>query len=181
MAGSDDHKQRHDPLVTVELGKLREAKPKELCLRFSFGAGASLLAGVVSIAFGPRVGGVFLAFPAILPAGLTLIEKKEGLAEATQDLIGAVLGALGLVVFAVVGGGALKRFPIGVSLLVALGSSHSPSAPMSPWSWRGGAPRGRNSLEPCPSFPRSRPWPSDSMLPSPEQRLREPFPTSFRL
>ncbi|HEX8770630.1 MAG TPA: DUF3147 family protein [Acidimicrobiales bacterium] len=111
-----------DPIFKVEAGKLRQIRLKELGLRFAFGAAASLLAGVVSIAFGPRVGGVFLAFPAILPAGLTLIEKKEGLSEATQDIIGAVLGALGLVAFAVVGGGTLKRFPIGVALILALGA-----------------------------------------------------------
>ncbi len=35
--------------------------------------------------FGPRVGGLFLAFPAILPATLTLLEKKEGKTKACAD------------------------------------------------------------------------------------------------
>lgn len=108
------------PLVRVDVGKLRKMGLEELGLRFAFGAAASLLAGVVSIVFGPRAGGMFLAFPAILPASLTLIEKKEDLSEATQDVIGAILGALALVAFAVVGGGALKRFAIGVALALAL-------------------------------------------------------------
>jgi hypothetical protein len=67
-----------EPFVFVDLGKLRQTKASELALRFAFGATASLVAGLVSIAFGPRVGGTFLAFPAILPASLTMIEKKEG-------------------------------------------------------------------------------------------------------
>jgi len=43
-----------------------------------------------------------LAFPAILPATLTLLEKKEGTAAATQVARGATLGCIGLVAFAVV-------------------------------------------------------------------------------
>jgi hypothetical protein len=116
-----DRSQSHDePLATVRFGKLRKAKPSELGMRFAFGAAASLIAGLASIVFGPRAGGVFLAFPAILPASLTLIEKKEGILEATHDVAGAVIGALGLVGFAVVGGGALRRFPIGIALMLAL-------------------------------------------------------------
>lgn len=111
---------RGAPFAVVDTSQLREIKRSEMALRFGFGASASLIAGLVSIAFGPRVGGIFLAFPAILPASLTLIEKKEGLVEATQDVIGAVLGSLGLVAFTVVGGGALTRLPIGAALACAL-------------------------------------------------------------
>jgi hypothetical protein len=118
MADVTDSKR--EPFVFVDAKKLRDAQFSELALRFAFGAAASLIAGLVSIAFGPRLGGVFLAFPAILPASLTLIEKKENLTEATQNVIGAVLGALGLLAFAVVGGGALKRYAIGIALSCAL-------------------------------------------------------------
>ena len=48
------------------------------------------------------VGGVLLGFPAILPASLTLIEKKEGKEQASIDSVGAVLGAAAMVAFAVV-------------------------------------------------------------------------------
>lgn len=119
---ADATNSKREPLAYVDAGKLRHTKPSDLALRFVFGAAASLVAGLVSIAFGPRVGGVFLAFPAILPASLTLIEKNENLTEATQDVIGAVLGAVGLVALAVVGGGALKRYPIGIALACALGA-----------------------------------------------------------
>ena len=37
----------------------------------------TVLAGVIAKKFGPVVGGLFLAFPAIFPASATLIEKHE--------------------------------------------------------------------------------------------------------
>jgi hypothetical protein len=52
--------------------------------------------------FGLRGGGIFLAFPAILPASLTLIEKKEDTDRAVGDIKGAVLGSAGLLLFAAV-------------------------------------------------------------------------------
>jgi hypothetical protein len=61
-----------------------------------------LVAGLVTIAFGARVGGVFLAFPAILPATLTLVEEKEGTPRADKNAGGAVLGAAALILFAIV-------------------------------------------------------------------------------
>ena len=36
-----------------------------------------MVSGGVSLALGPRVGGILLAFPAILAASLTLIEEQE--------------------------------------------------------------------------------------------------------
>jgi hypothetical protein len=87
--------------VGIDLGALRKVKPAELAIRFAFGAGIALIAGVVGIRFGPRVGGLFLAFPAVLPASLTLLEKKDGRDKADVDALGAVLGSCGLVAFAV--------------------------------------------------------------------------------
>ncbi|MET8803359.1 hypothetical protein [Streptomyces sp. NPDC004546] len=46
-------------------------------LLFFFGAGVSLLAAVVWKLFGPFIGGVFLAFPAILLASLALVAKER--------------------------------------------------------------------------------------------------------
>src|SRR5205807_1800795 len=66
------------------------------------GAAISLVAGVIGMKFGPRLGGVLLGFPAILPASLTLIEKKEGKEQASVDSIGAGLGAVAMIAFAVV-------------------------------------------------------------------------------
>jgi hypothetical protein len=47
---------------------------RDYALRFLFGAGVSC-AGIVTLKFGPRVGGAFLAFPATIPASLTLIAR----------------------------------------------------------------------------------------------------------
>jgi hypothetical protein len=69
--------------------------------------------GIVAKKFGPVVGGLFLAFPAIFPASATLIEKheeerkqREGLkgtdraAEAVSvDAAGAAIGSMALAVF----------------------------------------------------------------------------------
>jgi hypothetical protein len=93
---------RQDDLQQVgfDWSKIRSVKPGELGTRFSFGALIALIAAAVGMIAGPVVGGLFLAFPAILPSSLTLIEKKEGLAEAWTDASGGVLGAIGMAGFA---------------------------------------------------------------------------------
>ena len=75
---------------------------KDYAVRFAFGAAIALVAGLLGMSFGPKLGGVFLGFPAILPASLTLIQKKEGKEEAAVDSKGAILGAIAFVAFAVV-------------------------------------------------------------------------------
>jgi hypothetical protein len=57
---------------------------------------------VVSLEFGPRAGGVFLAFPAILLASLTLVAKEQNLRAARNDARGAAIGSVGMVAFAAV-------------------------------------------------------------------------------
>ena len=64
--------------VGVHPSKFREMDLSQLAVRFAFGAGVSFLAGVVSTIWGPHLGGVFLAFPAILLASLTIVAKEEG-------------------------------------------------------------------------------------------------------
>jgi Protein of unknown function (DUF3147) len=86
----------------VDLSKLRGIKVGEYVVRFAFGAAISLLAGLVTLIFGARVGGLFLAFPAILPATITLVEAKEGTGRADKNAGGAVLGAVALIVFAAI-------------------------------------------------------------------------------
>jgi nicotinamide mononucleotide (NMN) deamidase PncC len=75
---------------------------QRLLLRFVFGAAISVVAGLVTLTLGPVAGGVFLAFPAILPATLTLLERDKGTVAACDDARGAVAGALGLIAFAVI-------------------------------------------------------------------------------
>jgi len=100
--------------------KLKDIRAGELAQRFAFGAAVSLAAGIVGLLAGPRAGGLFLAFPAILPAALTIIEKKEGRRQAVQDERGSLFGAIGLVVFAVVCDVAILHLRVAVTVLLAL-------------------------------------------------------------
>jgi hypothetical protein len=76
----------------------------------------TVVAGLIAAHFGPVVGGLFLAFPAIFPASATLIEKhvrerkkkaglpgdRRGKEAAALDAAGAALGSLGLAAFGLV-------------------------------------------------------------------------------
>ncbi|MBV8950723.1 MAG: DUF3147 family protein [Actinobacteria bacterium] len=108
-----------EPIAGLEPSKLTKIKPHEVLIRFGFGAAISLVSGTVSLVFGPKAGGLFLAFPAILPATLTLIEKKEGTDAAVHDVEGAVFGALGLVCFALVATATLPSMRVGIALSAA--------------------------------------------------------------
>ena len=82
--------------------KARRTTPSEYALRFVFGGIVTAAVGIVGTAFGPAVAGLFLAFPAILPASMTLVEKHEGRKAAGRDAIGAAAGSVGLVAFGAV-------------------------------------------------------------------------------
>ena len=105
--------------VGFDWSKLFNANLPEILIRFVFGAGIALVAAMAGTVFGPRFGGLFLAFPAVLPATLTLIEKKEGTAKAWADASGGVLGAVGLTAFAFTALQLLHTNPA-VALLLAL-------------------------------------------------------------
>ena len=92
----------------------------QLLLRFVLGATLSLTAAIVSLVLGPLAGGVFLAFPAILPATLTLLERDKGTVAAVGDARGALAGALGLVVFALTVVILGHRTSAAITLLTAL-------------------------------------------------------------
>lgn len=94
-------------------------EPSKLALRFGFGAAVSVVAGVIGSVAGDRAGGMFLAFPAILPATLTLVEQNEGISRAVSETRGAVVGALALVGFAGVVIALVTHVPGIVALLLA--------------------------------------------------------------
>lgn len=120
-------------LVKLELGSVRETKWSEYATRFIFGGVVTLLAGLVADHFGPGIGGLFLAFPAIFPASASLIqqhqrEKKEkagldgikrGRIAAGIDAAGATMGCLGLAAFAATNWKMLPRYPLWLTLTVA--------------------------------------------------------------
>jgi hypothetical protein len=100
--------------VKLDSSALSQTRWSEYAVRFFFGGCITAMAAVVAMKFGPVLGGVLLAFPAIFPAGATLIEKHEtekkqkaglngkarGRKAASIDAAGAAIGALGLLVFA---------------------------------------------------------------------------------
>jgi hypothetical protein len=102
--------------VEFNLSSLRETRGHEYIVRFVFGGLCTVIAGLIAKRFGPGVGGLFLAFPAIFPASATMIESHEkrrkaeigadgterGRLAASIDASGAVLGCIGLAVFALI-------------------------------------------------------------------------------
>jgi hypothetical protein len=103
-------------MLKVDLSSLRGTRPHEYAMRFVFGGVCTVLAGLIAKRFGPAIGGLFLAFPAIFPAGASLIEdhEKKRKAEhgydgtvrsrlaASVDAAGASLGCIGLMAFAII-------------------------------------------------------------------------------
>ena len=86
--------------IRADPSRLRKTSWREYAVRFAFGGLITALAGFLGTKFGPAVGGLFLGFPAILPASLTLVKKHEGEEAAGNDARGAVAGSIGLIVFA---------------------------------------------------------------------------------
>jgi hypothetical protein len=102
--------------VSADLSALRGTQWHQYVLRFFLGGLVTAVTGLLGQHFGPVFGGLFLAFPAIFPAGATLIAKRERQKKARQglhgdvrgrraaalDAAGATLGAVGLICFALV-------------------------------------------------------------------------------
>lgn len=88
--------------ISVHPSKLRETGWDDYVLRFLFGGAITAFAGFLAATFGPAVGGLFLAFPAILPASVTLIQRHDDRQEAAIDSLGAAIGTIGLVGFALI-------------------------------------------------------------------------------
>jgi Protein of unknown function (DUF3147) len=100
-------------IVQFNPSALRQTRWYEYLVRFVLGGATTVVAGLIAARFGPVIGGLFLAFPAIFPASATLIEKhvrerkeKAGLSGARRgkeaaalDAVGAALGSFGLAAF----------------------------------------------------------------------------------
>jgi Protein of unknown function (DUF3147) len=86
---------------TIHLEGLKRAKAWEYAVRFVFGGLVTAAAGLVADAYGPGIGGLMLAFPAILPASLTLVKRHDGREEAIDDARDARIGGVALIAFAI--------------------------------------------------------------------------------
>ena len=103
-------------MVSAQISSLKDIRVHEYCVRFLFGGFCTVAAGLIAERFGPAIGGLFLAFPAIFPAGASLLETHEkrkmakagldgtnqGRAAASVDSAGASIGCIGLIAFAVI-------------------------------------------------------------------------------
>lgn len=89
-------------IIKLDPTGLRKTTWKTFLVRFVFGGAVTAAAGVIGMACGPAVGGLFLAFPSISTASLTLIQRREGTNAAGADALGSALGSLGLLGFGAV-------------------------------------------------------------------------------
>ena len=119
--------------ITINYSDIAQTRWYEYASRFVFGGAITAIAGIVADRFGPGVGGLFLAFPAIFPAAVTLIEKHQqrrkrqaggsgtlrGRGAAAVDASGAALGSFGLAAFAVLLWRLLPGSPLWASLPAA--------------------------------------------------------------
>jgi hypothetical protein len=121
-------------LIKADFSSLRRVKWHEYLIRFALGGIVTVATGLIAKAFGPVTGGLFLAVPAIFPASATLLEKHEqekkrragiaytlrGRLAAALDARGAAMGAIAMLLFAVIIWRALPGANIAAVLSVAL-------------------------------------------------------------
>jgi hypothetical protein len=102
--------------IGVVPSALKRIKWYEFAIRFLIGGLVTAFIGIIAKEFGPDVGGLFLAFPSIFPAAITLVDshqrekkrrigvggERRGREAAALDAAGAAIGSLGLLAFAVV-------------------------------------------------------------------------------
>jgi Protein of unknown function (DUF3147) len=106
----------------IEPGKLRSVRPKDLLIRFGAGGLTSIVAGGLTLAFGARLGGIMLGFPAILAASLTLIQEEEDTAHAREDARGAIAGGCAMAMVALAATLTFGHVGAAVALLIAAGA-----------------------------------------------------------
>jgi hypothetical protein len=120
-------------LIRIDTSGLRRTSAHEYLLRFAFGGAVTVFAGLIAKSFGPSMGGLFLAVPAIFPAAATLAEKHErqrfrskglkGEARAVHasgaESAGAAIGSIGLLGFAVMFSLSVPRLGSLVALLLS--------------------------------------------------------------
>jgi hypothetical protein len=121
-------------IVRLNLSALSETRWSEYLIRFALGGAMTVLAGLIADRFGPIVGGLFLAFPAIFPASAPLIEKhvrkrkekvglsgaRRGREAAALDAAGATLGSFGLAAFALIIWLLIERAPVSALAVAAV-------------------------------------------------------------
>lgn len=105
--------------IQVKTSALKQTKWYEYAIRFLFGGLLTALTGLITARYGPVIGGLFLAFPSIFPASVTLVQKhkaekeqqkgqgeqeslEKGKDSAHDTAFGTSLGSFGLLTFGLV-------------------------------------------------------------------------------
>ena len=77
--------------LRVQTASLRATTPMQYAQRFLFGGLVTVVATLIADKWGPVVGGMFLAFPGIFPAGVSLVEKHKTERESQEGKVGMIL------------------------------------------------------------------------------------------
>ncbi|HEY2529998.1 MAG TPA: hypothetical protein VGJ20_19015 [Xanthobacteraceae bacterium] len=99
--------------IQINLASLKQTQWYEYFERFLLGGALTVTTGLIAKHFGPVVGGLFLAFPAIFPSGARLIDKQQrdrkrragiphtirGRLAAALDARSAAMGSIALAAF----------------------------------------------------------------------------------
>ena len=138
-------------IIHLHTDSARQTTWIEYLERFVFGGAMTVVAWLIAKKYGPAIGGLFLAFPAIFPASVTLVEKHErqrkaaaglrgierGTDAAAADAAGATIGAIGLLAFALLNMVLFGRWPaIAVLLTSAVVWFLLATASWLLWKWR---------------------------------------------
>ncbi|HLH06974.1 MAG TPA: hypothetical protein VKW78_07045 [Terriglobales bacterium] len=121
-------------LIQTDWSVIRKTKWHEYAVRFALGGLITAVAGFIAKEWGPVLGGLFLAFPAIFPATATLAEKREnerkhkhglsgvrrGRQCAALEAAGTALGCIGLITFAATFWGLLPRLHLLLVFLIGI-------------------------------------------------------------
>lgn len=112
--------------IQIEPAAIVNTRWYEYAVRFVFGGLITAATGIIAKKYGPEIGGLFLAFPAIFPAGATLLEKHEkekkeaagmnGTRRAMQavsaDAAGTSIGTIGLSIFGLLVWKTVATYPV---------------------------------------------------------------------
>jgi len=119
--------------VSIDVSSVRRTTAFEYAIRFLLGGIITAVTGLIANRYGAAAGGLFLAFPAIFPASVTLVEKHEiekkhsaglhgtirGREAAALEAAGAAIGSIGLFGFAIFVGRFAGRYRPSIVLLSA--------------------------------------------------------------
>ena len=113
---SQNNPQTNHFIPRFEPGRIKEARFRDYAIRFAFGGTISVVAALIGAVLKEPIGGIFTAFPAIMLASLTLIDKAEDREHASYDAVGAALGAVGFIACAFFISRTLGQWPVAASL-----------------------------------------------------------------